>query len=391
MKPLAIIGLDPGTTSAYTILDLNRKILGQNSGKELTLSEMISQIIKFCQPLIVSTDKAKVPSFVEQFSAKMGTEIVSPPEDLLREEKRKMIVEWNQKGQSSDQHQEDSLAAALFAYVKYKPKLEKIRRFIQENHLEQKEQEFTQIALTEDFHFLLIKDLVTTPAEEAVVMKEAVLEKKLNTNNFLRLYQKIRELRDKNQRLTFQINQLQEEISLAQLSNKRLDHRSNSFDQRVDALFKFKEDRIKSYSLKIEELQNKLKESNNQKERLFTFIGKAPQYLLAKKMNSLSLKEFQEKNKILQINDSDFLWVEHPEIYSEQVLPDLLSKGVTLVVPKKVPFLEKRFPVALVSREEFSEENDYFILIHPEIIERNINKKDLIEKIIKEYREKRGN
>ena len=68
MKHLAIIGLDPGTTSAYAILNLKGELIKTNSGKEFSLSEMIKEIMDECTPLIVSTDKAKIPGFVEEFS-----------------------------------------------------------------------------------------------------------------------------------------------------------------------------------------------------------------------------------------------------------------------------------------------------------------------------------
>ena len=50
MKPLAIIGLDPGTTSAYVALGLDGNIIKTNSGKALTLAMMISQMIEVCLP-----------------------------------------------------------------------------------------------------------------------------------------------------------------------------------------------------------------------------------------------------------------------------------------------------------------------------------------------------
>ncbi|MBI2665284.1 DUF460 domain-containing protein [Candidatus Woesearchaeota archaeon] len=67
-KPLAIIGLDPGTTSAYAILTLDGKIINCNSGKEMPLSIIIKEIVDLCRPVLVGTDKAKIPSFVEEFS-----------------------------------------------------------------------------------------------------------------------------------------------------------------------------------------------------------------------------------------------------------------------------------------------------------------------------------
>src|SRR3989338_505806 len=137
MKPLAIIGLDPGTTAAYVIVDLKGTILASSAAKELPLSQIISSIMTHCQPVIVATDKAKTPSLVEEFSRKIGAIIVAPEEDLLREEKRLSIEEAKLLGleKLKTNHEYDALAAALFAYKKYLPRLQKIERYIEQERL----------------------------------------------------------------------------------------------------------------------------------------------------------------------------------------------------------------------------------------------------------------
>src|SRR3989338_6058983 len=148
MHPLAIIGVDHGTTSAYSILDLNGTILKQHSGKELTLAMMIEQIMQVCHPLIISTDKAKVPSFVEELSRKLGTILVVPPEDLKREDKRELILRSGHKDNSENGHQADSLSAALYAHRRSLPRLDKINTFLREKKIEYTRNEFTKIAFT---------------------------------------------------------------------------------------------------------------------------------------------------------------------------------------------------------------------------------------------------
>ncbi len=78
MKPLMIVGIDPSTTCAYAVLDLNGNVLKTHSAREFSLSMMLSQVTEFSRPLIVATDKAKVPVFVEDFARKVGTKIVIP-------------------------------------------------------------------------------------------------------------------------------------------------------------------------------------------------------------------------------------------------------------------------------------------------------------------------
>ena len=45
-KPWLIVGIDPGTTVAYAILDLNGTVIKTLSKKELDLSSLITEIIK---------------------------------------------------------------------------------------------------------------------------------------------------------------------------------------------------------------------------------------------------------------------------------------------------------------------------------------------------------
>ena len=128
-KKLLIAGIDPGITTAYAVLDIEGNLIHLNSSKQLDLNQIISETIELGRIVLVGTDKAKIPGLVEAFAAKLGAKIVSPPEDLKVDEKRRMTSNFN----FSDEHQGDALASALFAYKEAKALLSRIDFFAKEN------------------------------------------------------------------------------------------------------------------------------------------------------------------------------------------------------------------------------------------------------------------
>lgn len=89
MKKLLIAGIDPGTTLGYALLDLNGNVVKINSSKQLDMSTLILEIIKEGKVIVIGTDKAKAPKFVEKTAAKIGARLIIPREDLTVEEKEK--------------------------------------------------------------------------------------------------------------------------------------------------------------------------------------------------------------------------------------------------------------------------------------------------------------
>ena len=119
-------------------------------------------------------------------------------------------------------------------------------------------------------------------------------------------------------------------------------------------------------------------------------MAEIPDYQLLKKLDSLSKKEFLEKNKILNIKENDFLLVNNPNNYSEFVINELTGKSiivVSFVKPGKT--IRDNFLTTALSEDEIFFENDYFALIEINILEKKINQKDFIEGLITEYKKER--
>jgi len=389
MKPLAIIGLDPGTTSAYAILDLQGNILQQHAAKELTLSEMITRITELCFPLIASTDKAKVPSFVEEFSRKLGVEIIAPPTDLKREEKRIMLLakEIHYNGA----HEQDAAAAALFAYQRYVPKLRKMERFITANHLGGVRDEFIRIALREKLHFSLIRQILTRPAVESTVMQRAVLENRITKKDFLALYAKLSQLREEKEQLERKLREAQEKIGKLAREKGDLSEFSADIDRHIDTFFHLKDKRLQLQEKEMLKQQDLIIRLGQQINGLYRFIEQSPGQQLVKKLPTLGKKDL-EARRFSEINfrPGEAVLVGNPDIYSEKVIKSLQELGVMVLSLQKINNpLGSALVTARIAAEDIALENEFFCLIDPALIKQKISQKDLAERVVKEYRESR--
>ena len=141
---LLITGIDPGTTLGYAILDDKGEFLSSGSGKNITLSELINNIIYFGRPLLVGCDKNPAPSFNEKLAVKLGAKLFYPKQDLLVKEKKELINKYNAK---LNIHEQDALASAVFAFEKHKRFLGKIERFLKKDNKQDLEEDVKLIMM----------------------------------------------------------------------------------------------------------------------------------------------------------------------------------------------------------------------------------------------------
>lgn len=391
MKPLAIIGLDPGLTTAYTIIDLEGNILSSYSARELALSEVISHLISRCQPLLLATDKSKAPAFVEECGRKLGLRVVTPDHDLLKVEKRTLAEEAGFTHSPFDDHQYDALAAALACSKKYRPRLEKIQRFLQAHPLPDRQEEFIRMAVTTDLHFSLVYDLLTEETSENILFKQAIVDHSaVPFTNLSPLYRKLSSLQEKNRQLEQTISWFQQELAVLRKENTLLGKKTHLTQQRIETLFGFKEDRLKFQAGELQKYREMMAAIKAEMNQLYRFIATVPRYQLVKRLPTLSRKDFFEWNRVVDIRDNEVIYVDHPMIYSERILPLLSGRGIIILSSQPLPVpLQGKFPSALVEEQDFIVHNKYFALIDAKLIEEKKEQWNMVEKVVSEYRERR--
>ena len=123
-NPFVIVGVDPGTTVGVAVLSLSGELLHLESVRAQSPAELISAISSVGIPVLVATDKAEMPAGVEKIRRVFGAVSWKPKKDILVKEKYAAAEGFS----FADDHQRDSLAAALMAYRSYLPKFENVSR-----------------------------------------------------------------------------------------------------------------------------------------------------------------------------------------------------------------------------------------------------------------------
>ncbi len=128
MEKLTIIGIDPGTTKSYAVLDLNGNILEVSSSKRLNESSITKEVFKFGKPILIGTDINKIPNLVEKIASSLGAKIFKPEINLQGHHKSKLVKKFLRKKdfEIKNKHENDALISAILAYKSIKPLLNKI-------------------------------------------------------------------------------------------------------------------------------------------------------------------------------------------------------------------------------------------------------------------------
>jgi hypothetical protein len=114
--------VDPGTTTSIATLNLRGEVIDLFSSKNMGLRKTIRYLISQGKVSVVASDVTPCPDFVSKVATKLGAKVFTPEESLLVQEK----ILLTKKYKTQDNHQRDSLAAALAAFHSFKQKFQKI-------------------------------------------------------------------------------------------------------------------------------------------------------------------------------------------------------------------------------------------------------------------------
>jgi len=385
-KQLLIIGIDPGATAGYAVLDINGKLLKVGSSKDLKLSDLISRIIEIGKPLIVGCDVTPSPRFVEKFSIKTGSRLIVPDKDLMQEEKDQLTMGFKLK----NMHQKDALASAFFAYKIIKPLFDKIDKFLKESGKQE---------LADDVRVLVIKNnisiksairILEKPEEEAKEIQKAIEKKVLSEEDFINLYEKLKKSEEEIRLLKQQNQNLMDRAASLEDKNKFLIKRLAKLipREKIAQRFSYKEKRINALNKEIEDKKSAIASLQNEVIKLNDFISDIRNNVIAKKLDNLGYKEFESKKEKLNIKQGDILLVDDADIYSDKTIDELRNK-IQMVIAKKIS-KKVKFPFTVIDAKNLKiKEMGLFALIDKKTLEAEISKQDILTKVIDEYRKER--
>ncbi len=114
-----IVGIDPGSTSAVAAINLDGELRLLESEREFPPEDIIRRLIEVGTPVVVATDREKMPSTVEKIASSLGATRFQPEEDLDAERKKEL-------GKGENSHESDAVASAIYAFNNLKRQIEKI-------------------------------------------------------------------------------------------------------------------------------------------------------------------------------------------------------------------------------------------------------------------------
>lgn len=390
-KTPIFIGIDPGTRAAYAILDIDGNLIKVDSSKDLGLSQLIDRIISKGLPIAVGTDKAKLPDLIEKFAAQTGCKIVIPLYDLKIEEKKDLAKEYKY----NDIHQMDALASAIHAFNFHSNKVRKIKHYVEENSKEQILNDLIIYVIKEELSIKNALELIEGKDEETKIIKKVIEERNFGKKDFLKIYDKLHLtkkdnslLREYNLELKNTIKELESELSLL---IKKQDKRQALDSKRISDLFSYKEKRISELRKKIDTKNEKIEELINELEKANSFISKLNNVYLLKKLRNLGIKEFEKKKTELNISKGDMLLVDDINVYNEKTL-GLIKGRVNFILCRNQPNnkTKNELKFELISSGDVQlEEFGNFAIVKKELIDRMLKKKNILNKVIEEYKESR--
>ncbi|RYJ15463.1 DUF460 domain-containing protein [Halogeometricum borinquense] len=124
-----IVGIDPGTTTAAAVVDLDGNKLDVHSTRTADTADVIEWLIERGRPVIVAADVEPMPETVEKFRRSFDAAAWIPETDLPVDEK---LHRTRDVGYEND-HERDALAAALFAFDAHEDQFQRISRKVPPN------------------------------------------------------------------------------------------------------------------------------------------------------------------------------------------------------------------------------------------------------------------
>jgi len=125
-----IVGIDPGTTTAFAALDLDGNLLHLQSSRQMNMGDVIEALYKVGKPLIIASDVQDMPFSVEKIRRAFSAIAYTPKQDVSVETKLELTAPFSY----TNDHERDALSAALDAYRQYRHKFQNLLKRIPPGH-----------------------------------------------------------------------------------------------------------------------------------------------------------------------------------------------------------------------------------------------------------------
>lgn len=125
-----IVGIDPGTTTAVAVLDLDGNLMHLESSRQMNMAGVIESLYKVGKPLVVASDVQEMPYSVEKIRRAFSAIAYTPKQDTSVDIKLALTEGFPYE----NVHERDALSAALDACRQYDAKFRNLVRRVPPGH-----------------------------------------------------------------------------------------------------------------------------------------------------------------------------------------------------------------------------------------------------------------
>ena len=120
-------------------------------------------------------------------------------------------------------------------------------------------------------------------------------------------------------------------------------------------------------------------------------MSNASNFYILKKLDTLGINEFKFKNKVLNIQASDIILVDNPNIASTELI-SLLKNRIFVIIHKKTVSkrIEAELPFLFISAKNLKiEEYKHFAFVEKSHFETEKSKVNWVKKIVDDYKKEK--
>lgn len=307
-----IVGIDPGTTVGIAILSLDGDLLLSKSSRGISHDEVVRLIAEYGKPAIIATDVHPTPAAVEKIRRSFNAVIGTPGGEIKSEDKIALARPF---GYSND-HERDSLAAALTTYRYYRNIFSRV---------EKKTPKYLDIDKVK-FHVIngdsideAIDKVSSTSHVKKVVKQEVKVEDEVDVDDQVRklrdeLYFKnsqTKKLREYVSELKAEFRKKEDSIGRLEAKMKRI--KSSVFaDLKKDKEIRIRDNEIERLRKELRKSRKSLQKQRSQNKRLKQIRKKEMkgEGLPVKIISSFARSAIQHTNDIYGIKEGDIIYLE---------------------------------------------------------------------------------
>ncbi|MDY6764960.1 MAG: DUF460 domain-containing protein [Halobacteria archaeon] len=255
-RDYVIVGIDPGTTTASAVVDLDGEVLNVMSTRTADTPEVIKWIIERGRPIIVAADVTPMPNTVNKIRSSFDAAGWTPESDISVDDKKRITDDYEYEYEND--HQRDAIAAALFAYEEHKDQFERISRKIPPGI--ERDEVLARVIANEETVEAVLKDLSSD--EDSEEEKEKHEPRELTEEE-----KEIKRLKKQVERLKSYVDELEEEVDEKEEEIEELKEELSD-ERRREAREIRKQREVRRLERKNEDLKRKLSEEESKKDEV---------------------------------------------------------------------------------------------------------------------------